>query len=242
MEIKEQHTQVPHMNLEAEGLQFIDPYVYACIKKHMNSKTKEAFPGIRTIAKESGLSQMTVQTSIDRLHNAKYFTIIKENYKSNCYRFTDYKKFEILSYDFFDNKMLTPKEKAYYVVLQPFMYLDEQTKTGRLTYTLKDIAEITGLSYNTLRKYERSLISKGALTMVEVQKRNPVTNLPEFARFYDLNSFANAIAVKVIQHDEEINDLQSKYDDLAQKYEEVSKQLEILLRERFKVVESEIVL
>ena len=242
MKINEQHTQVPHMNLAKDGLTFNDPYVYACIKKYMNNQTREAFPCIATIVKVSGFHRETVMESIQRLHNAGYITIIKEKGKSNCYKFAEHKKFEILSYDFFDNQLLTPKEKAYYVLLQPFMYLDEQTKTGRLTYSIKDIADITGLSYNTLRKYEKSLINKGALAMVEIQKRNPITNLPEFARFYDLNTFANAIAVKVIQHDEELDDLQSKYDDLAQKYEEVSKQLEILLREQFKVVESEIVL
>lgn len=34
------HVQVPTMDLKAEGLANTDPYIYACIKKYMNTSTK----------------------------------------------------------------------------------------------------------------------------------------------------------------------------------------------------------
>ena len=59
----EQHIQVPRMHLKEEGLITIDPYVYACIKKFMNSETKEAFPSNKTLVEVTGLASKTIIAS-----------------------------------------------------------------------------------------------------------------------------------------------------------------------------------
>lgn len=99
---KHRVVQVPNMDLKADGLEFYDPFVYACIKRFMNEKTMIAFPSIRTLMETSKLSQHLLQESISRLEAAGYIKVNKQFGKSNTYLFNKDTQFEIFSYDFLD--------------------------------------------------------------------------------------------------------------------------------------------
>ncbi len=72
-----QHVQVPRMDISTEGLEHIDPLIYAYIKKYMNKDTKESFPAIKTLVKESGLYKDVITASISRLEAAGYIEVIR---------------------------------------------------------------------------------------------------------------------------------------------------------------------
>lgn len=72
-----QHVQVPRMNISTEGLEHIDPLIYAYIKKYMNKDTKESFPAIRTLIKESGVQKGVILDAINRLETAGYIEVIR---------------------------------------------------------------------------------------------------------------------------------------------------------------------
>ena len=77
-----QHVQVPKMNLKEEGLESIDPFIYASIKRFMNEETKIAFPSMTTLVKITGMCKSAILKSIERLKDAHYINIIREFGKS----------------------------------------------------------------------------------------------------------------------------------------------------------------
>lgn len=220
----DQHIQVPKMNLKTEGLEINDPYVYACIKKYMNQHTKEAFPSNNTLVKVTGLASKTIIASIARLEKAGYITVVREYGKTNIYKFNDYKQFEIFSYDFLDNKNLDPKEKAYLVASQQYMFKNDSTLTGQISFPTEKFAECIGLSLPTLRKYEASLKEKNILSLIP-SKREGSSGLPVDIRSYDFQEMVNIIACKFQEHDKAIE--QNSYDIkvLQQTVEELQKKL-----------------
>lgn len=196
------HVQVPTMDLKAEGLANTDPYIYACIKKYMNTSTKQAWPSNSTLTKISGLSAKTVIAAINRLEQAGYISVRREYGKANVYTFNDYKKFEIFSYEFLDRTDLTPKEKAYFITVQPFMFKGDGT--GTITFSTNVLAEKISLSVNTLKKYEQVLKEKNLVDLVPIKSDNS-TGLPVYARNYDFDQWSNLIAIKFVEQDERLN-------------------------------------
>ena len=219
------HVQVPTMDLKAEGLANTDPYIYACIKKYMNTSTKQAWPSNSTLTKISGLSAKTVIAAINRLEHAGYISVQREYGKSNVYTFNDYKKFEIFSYEFLDRTDLSPKEKAYFITVQPFMFKGD--KTGTITFSTNVLAERISLSVNTLKKYEQILKDKNLLELVPVKTDNS-TGLPVYARHYDFESWSNIVAMKFVEQDERLNthehELQRLKDEVQFLKDELKKQ------------------
>lgn len=216
-----QHVEIPSVDLKENGLENIDPYVYACIKRYMNAKTKQSFPSLQSLIKDSQLSKSTIVKSIKRLESAGFIKVIKEFGKSNTYVFNDVKKFEMFSYDFLDKKDLTPKEKAYLVASQQFMFKGE--KLGGITFSSQKLADNIGLSLPTLRKCEQSLEEKGILTK-NLIKRDNSTGLGVYERVYDFDKFANLIALKFYEQDE-------KLDQHEYRIKRLEQQLQMVLEE-----------
>lgn len=216
-----QHVAVPSVDLKSNGLENIDPYVYACIKRYMNAKTKQSFPSLQSLIKDSQLSKSTIVKSIKRLELAGFIKVIKEFGKSNTYVFNDVKKFEMFSYDFLDKKELTPKEKAYLVASQQFMFKGE--KLGGITFSSQKLADNIGLSLNTLKKCEQSLEEKGILTK-NLIKRDNATGLGVYERVYDFEKFANVVALKFYEQDE-------KLDQHEYRIKRLEQQLKMVLEE-----------
>lgn len=189
-----QHIQVPHMPLKDRGIEFIDPYVYACIKRHVNKDTKHCFPGIRCLIEESGLSRETIMQSIERLETAGYLQTVRSFGKSTKYIFSEYKQFEIFSYEFLDKQDLSPREKAYLIATQQFMFKHPETGEGTMTYSNNELADLIGISYHTLLKYEKTLKNKRILTYLPTKVKDPDTGLYKEERVFDFTEFANAIA------------------------------------------------
>lgn len=247
MEENLQHVQVPTMNLKEEGLETIDPFIYASIKRFMNNETKIAFPSMTTLVNITGVSKPTLSKSVERLHAAKYITIIREFGKSNKYLFNDYKKFECFSYDFLDMPELSYTEKAYLVVAQPYMFKDSENETGTIHFDQETFADILGLSVPTIRKVERHLkelhildlkpTSQKELMKVGHNKYIPSTGLSINDRVYSFPAFCNEISFKIQEHDErldahekQIQAIQKKNQELEMKNRELQEKVDKFLK------------
>jgi DNA-binding MarR family transcriptional regulator len=220
--IDSRHIQLPKMDLVAEGLTVDDPYVYVCIKQYMNKDTKKAFPSIATIARDSGMNKNVVMRSLERLEGAGYVEIIRSVGKPNHYKFSDYKRFEVYSYDFLHQENLTHKERAYLITMQQFMYKNPYTGLGCVSMSTKEICKRTGLSYPTIKKYEKSLSEKGIFSALPSKKRDSETGLMLDVRTYDFKEFSNLVAMKFLetdtklaQHDNELSLVQDQLKDMA---------------------------
>ena len=92
MKVNKQHVQLPNNMIKKDGLEPRDLLVYAVLKKYMNNESKECFPSLETLSKESGYSINTIRNSIKLLQANNYISIRKEGRK-NIYRFNPYKNF-----------------------------------------------------------------------------------------------------------------------------------------------------
>lgn len=228
-----QHVQVPKMNLSEEGLINTDPYIYACIKKYMNSKTQQAFPSMETLKKVSGLTKPTIIASIKRLEDAGYLSIQREYGKSNYYTFNDYKKFEICSYDLLDRTDLTPKEKAYFIAAQPYMFKDKTS--GHITFSQDKLAEMLGLTPKTLRKCEAGLKEKNLIQLVPY-KRDNSTGIAVVEKIYDFEAWSNIVALKFQEQDEKLNEHDHQINRLKDEIEFLKQELKKVKKEQLEDV------
>lgn len=240
-----QHVQVPNMDLKAEGLKTIDPFIYACIKRYMNSKTNSSFPSMTTLMKDSGMTKPPLIRSINRLEKAGYISVKREFGKSSVYTFNDIKKFEIFSYEFITNEALTPKEKAYLVASQQYMFKHPSDSTGSITFTTQTLAEKLGLSYHSLKKYEESLQAKNILSLVPIKNDN-ATGLPVYERVYQFAEFFNLLALKFQQTDEKLEEHDKAISQVTAELEQYKTELEkikaILAERNINLEEKEITL
>lgn len=72
MEKKDQFVKVPTKELKDRGLDMKDIVIYAYLKKHYNHITKEAYPSMDLLVKESGISKPTIIKCINNLVGADY--------------------------------------------------------------------------------------------------------------------------------------------------------------------------
>jgi Mn-dependent DtxR family transcriptional regulator len=237
-----QHVQVPNMNLKEESLDLIDPYVYACIKRYMNNTTKEAFPSLETILKDTGLANYTVLKSIKRLSNANYLRTEKKKGTSTRYIFNDYKKFEIFSFDFLDNTELTPKEKAYLITIQNKMYKDNVLEIGKITLSNTDIKEVLNIDPKTMRKLEQSLQEKKVLQLIPIKTKDE-RGVSVNERIYSFTDFANLVALKFSETDSQIQELNKQQADIKKQFELMQEEINRLKKMmRGEVSDAEIIL
>ena len=235
MEKNKQFVKVPNTDLAEKGLEMKDLVVYAYLRKHYNNTTKDAFPSFSLLVEESGISKPTLIRSVERLEAAGYIEVRKDK-KVNHYKFSEINKFEIYSFDFLDDKSLSVNDKAYIVCMQPHMFKNPDTSKGKITYSELDIANMLNIDLRTLRKYESHLTEGDSpiMTLVPTKKKDPITGLAINERIFDFESYNNLIALKFVQTDNRINDLENKvqntvskedYDKLLREFRELKKQL-----------------
>ena len=206
----------------------IDVLIYAYLKKHYNNITKDSFPSFQCLADESGISKPTVMKCVDRLNQAGYISIERIR-KVNHYRFSDVNKFEIYSFDFLDDKSISPKEKAYMVCMQQHMYKNPELGIGKVTYSELDIAKMLKIDIRTLRKYETSLQDRDVpiISLVPTKVKDPQTGLMVEERIFDFGAYNNLLALKFREIDTKLDDKVSRedYEKLLREVRELKKQL-----------------
>lgn len=164
MKEQEQFVIYPHgENSESQpNLTPKDKLIYIAIRRYMNKETMEAYPSYATITKDTKAAAVTIKKCVNNLIREKYLNTRREG-KRIVYIFNNKKKFEPFSYEFLDRKDLTFTEKSYIVATQQFMFKNENTETGDISYTNKELSELIKMPESTISKNNRSLEVKGLL-------------------------------------------------------------------------------
>lgn len=232
-------------------LQKYEILIYVCIRRYMNAESMEAWPALDTIVKDSGCSKPTVVKTIDTIEQKGYFkrvsksqakTTPKPRGRGCIYVFNNAKHFEPFSYDFLDNKSLSKSEKLQILCTQQYMIKDEATHQGKISYSDRQLSELTGLDHRTIKKNNESLIDKGYANQITLQTKDPITGLVNKETIYHLDKFDQAIVFALRIHEQRISQTENHIDDLekrVKKLEEISKSKdkdnELLIRENTKL-------
>ena len=164
MKEQEQFVIYPHgENSESQpNLTPKDKLIYIAIRRYMNKETMEAYPSYATITKDTKAAAVTIKKCVNNLIREKYLNTRREG-KRIVYIFNNKKKFEPFSYEFLDRRDLTFTEKSYIVAAQQFMFKNENTETGDISYTNKELSKLIKMPESTISKNNRSLEVKGLL-------------------------------------------------------------------------------
>lgn len=139
-----------------------DKLIYVALRRYMDKSSMEAFPSYARITKDTGAAAKTIKNSVDKLVNEGYLKTRKDGRKI-VYIFNNKKKFEPYSWDFLDRQDLSFTEKSYLVASQQYMYKDENTETGKISYTNKELSKIIKMPESTISRVNHSLETKGFL-------------------------------------------------------------------------------
>lgn len=129
----------------------------------MNKDTRNCYPSMTKIKDLTQLSERFINDSVKRLESAGLVKITKRKGTSNLYYFppeTD--NFEMFTNDFLDMK-LPPKVKEYYMKIQNSLY-DKDQEIAVTHYSDVELAQLTGLSIPTVKKYNKILQDGGYMT------------------------------------------------------------------------------
>lgn len=228
-------------------LQKYEILIYVCIRRHMNAVSMEAWPSIDTIVKDSGCSKPTVIKTIDTIEEKGYFKRIPKSQSKTkpkpkgrgcVYVFNNAKHFEPFSYDFLDNTSLTKSEKLQILCTQQYMIIDETAHLGKVSYSDRELSELSGLDYRTIKKNHETLIDKGFANQITLQTKDPITGLINKETIYHLDKIGQAIIFALRNHEERlcyVEDHQAIVDErlsrLEQLLEDKDKTIELLTRE-----------
>jgi DNA-binding transcriptional ArsR family regulator len=214
-EVSIQHVQVPIKIAAGDNLEPKDLLVYASIKRFDNPQ-HECFPSLAKVSELSSLSIPTIRKSIAKLKAAGYITIEKRG-RSDYYFFSPYKNFEVFSYDFLDKEDLTASEKAYILVTQQHMYKKDQTHTGVLSYSERELAELNNMSKTMVHNCNESLKSKGYLRIADKFD----IEAKEGDKVFDLAKFGQSVVFAIMNHEERITEQEERQLRLEKEIEEL---------------------
>ena len=169
------HVQVPNSvgkNIDSDKKtkhkkHYTDVLIYGFLRKNMDRNTMVAFISLRSIAEATDMSVGGVTAAIKRLEEAGDVAKIKmEGGKNqNGYKFNPHsEKFEMYDLNFLENKELNSLQKSYYMIMQPYLYVDKDTGIGKTTYNDLEISELTGISKTVAQERRRELESMGFIS------------------------------------------------------------------------------
>lgn len=228
MSEQENFVILPNEVVDCEEISPKSLVVYCAIKRHMNKNTLEAFPEIKTIAKESGCGEDAVRKAIKELVDNGFIERKMRKGQSTIYKFSTTKSFEPFSYDFLDDDKIKIREKAYLMMSQKSMF-NKETGVGSISYSTKEMSKITRMSIPTVLSCENNLIKAGYLTKPNSKLVNSETGLHKDLRMYLLQLY-NMTAVTLRQTQKNTEDIQ----ELKEENKVLKKQIELLARKVFR--------
>ena len=238
-----QHTEVPHeldsrqerlskteedmKNHPERILQPGDKIVYAAIRSFMD-ETRSCYPSFPKIKERAKCGQTKIMASIDRLVRAGLMeikrTVSNKGHECNLYVFpkTEFDKhFEMFTTDFL--KLDIPINiKEYYMSVQRYMH-DKDSGIGKIGYSNNKLAELTGISAGSIKKYNNYLIAHGLLEE-EPTGNYDSAGLPVLQKQFSLTGFQQAaLWVKAVTQQLQTNtaDISTVKDEVAELKQEL---------------------
>ena len=189
-----------------------DKLIYVAIRRYMNKDTMEAYPSYATITKDTKAAAVTIRKCVANLVREKYLDT-KRDGKRIIYIFNNKKQFEPYSYDFLDRKDLSFTEKAYIIATQQFMYKNEDTETGDISYTNKELSELIKIPESSISRTNHSLENKGLLDGASLPTKQ-----------FKLRELDQLFVWKFKEQDEKIQDNANRIAQLEQQVAELMKE------------------
>lgn len=216
MESKKQFVIYPHdeNSKEQPNLTPKDKLIYVAIRRYMDKNSMEAFVSYAKITKDTGAAANTIKKSVDNLVREEYLNTRKVG-KKIYYIFNNKKKFEPYSYDFLDRKDLSFTEKSYLIASQQYMFKDENSEQGKISYTNKELSGLIKMSESTISRTNHSLETKGFLEGA---------NLP--TKTFNLRELDQVFIWKFKEQDEKIQENTSRIEELERKIQKYDKVIE----------------
>ena len=185
-----QFVTLPNSMAENSAIKLDHVLVYLMCKKHMNNKTRDAFPSITTLYKLCRMQRNKVMLCLETLEKEGYIKITRAERRgqSNHYYFPVEKEedFQMVAFGLLNNPDLTTAEKGYFAILQQYYFIDKDTATGKYRLSTRQISEITGLTASTLSRMERQLVDKGMLNRFKTNVKDQIDGLYKDERLSQL--------------------------------------------------------
>ena len=224
------HTEIPQ-NFDWTQLEWCDQLVFAQIKRFMNKDTRTCYPSMDTLKKKTDLSIRFINDSIHRLEQFGLIQVTRRKGTSNLYYFppeTD--QFEMFSEEFLDME-LPPKVKEYYMKLQKTLY-DKDQKVATTHYTDTQLAEITGLSKPTVKKYNFILETSGymttAITPYKDEAGFAIREMSfDMQKLGQFGLWVKAITQQVVTNTDDIEELKSTVKQQQREIAELKRQMSL---------------
>jgi DNA-binding MarR family transcriptional regulator len=239
------HVQVPNDVIKEKKLDPTDVLVYAHLKSHMNRETLEAYPSITLLAKEAGLSRPTVMKAIKHLEENKDILIrrvLKEKRCKSYYKFNvKSKNFEMYGVQFLEKPDITSKERMYLIVVQPYMFKDQEG-IGKISYSNKELAELISIDRHVISDIHKSLEAKNIISISKTDMKDNETGLDKQLIIYNLVQYHQEfiyIKQKIKEHDLEIISLKEELKKRDEEIKDLRKTVNIILRDKNRLIKVE---
>ena len=219
-ERKTPRIQLPHVNSDEIEITPRERLVYLYIKRYMNTATKECFPSLATLKKDSGVSIPTLRKCIATLVKYSYIKIRKEG-KKQIYIFNDYKKVEPISLDLLLDKNMTFTEKS--LMVCAIENMKDKGSTGLIEYSNKELSEIINMPESTISKCIRDLSAKEYLVVLKTELIDHTTGLKKEFKYFDLEKIGEAVFYVMKNHEDRIQENEASIAKLEKELAEEKK-------------------
>lgn len=227
------HVQVPNSvgkNIDSDKKtkykkHYTDVLVYGFLRKNMDGKTMVAFISLKIIADATSMSIGGVASAIKRLEEAGDVTKIKmdKGRNQNGYKFNPHSdKFEMYDLNFLENKELNNLQKSYYMIIQPYLYIDKETGIGKTTYSDLELSQITGISKTVAQERRRELERLG---FINRRLTTDINGNSCEALEFNLPKFGQYVMCKIQEHDNAITNINMKMNQMEQEISFLKRQL-----------------
>lgn len=215
----EKYVIYPHEEIQVD-LTPQDKLIYLAIRRYMNKDSLTSYPSYARITEDIGAAAKTIKKSVDNLVKAGYLETKKDGRKI-IYKFNNKKKFEPFSYSFLDKPDLSFTEKSYIVASQQYMFKDEDTEEGRISYTNKELSNIIKMSESTISRCNHSLEKKGYLEGASEQIKR-----------FQLRELDQMIIWKLKEHEDRINQNSEDIKELKKQLKEQQRIIDKLMQNK----------
>lgn len=230
------HIQFPN-SVQYNDLNPVDCLVYVAIKSFDGKQG--CFPSLKKISEFANIPLSTIRRSISNLakHNIIKVSCAGRGQKT-YYTFPKPLDlgFEPFSYEFAQDKDLSPNAKGYLIMTQKFMSKNSEESAAIVDTTLA-LSNKLGLDPKTVRNYEKELIEHGILTIAKSTLLDE-GNTHKQIRYYNLSKYFQAIAYTLRVFNERLTNnemisqqLVTNYNKLKRENQSQSKTIEVLQRE-----------
>ena len=165
---KPQRIQIGKELIENEDLDKYSLYLYAVLSVYADKDTRQCFPSLETLAKDTKASKTTVTKRLNNLQNKGYITILNRGKKGNLYTLIKPPKLlkdkEEFTIEFIKRDDLTIEEKIFFICTASKTSKDENTGIGEIkNVSVNKLAKWCGMSWGSTNKIINSLIQKSAI-------------------------------------------------------------------------------